>query len=204
MRRLRTWLPVVTVLAVVAGGYLLSSVVRDRGDGGGDAVAAAEKTALREEQAGQTPSPSAAGSRALTPRATAAVTPVPASALRDLGADEARGGHTLSRHTAKTDAELRDRLKREPDISAASSYTDQGAAERTVGAALKRDTKKVADWAKKSAPKQNLVLRTTMPSPVGRSVKQGSNAAVEARAAVVVLKADARGWFVLTSYPEAR
>jgi hypothetical protein len=40
---------------------------------------------------------------------------------RDLRADEALGGHTLARHVGKTDAELAARLKREPQISAAST-----------------------------------------------------------------------------------
>src|SRR5437660_1123632 len=54
---------------------------------------------------------------------------------RDLSIDEAKGGHTLARHVGRTDAELRDRLRRE-QISSASTYTDRAAAEHAVGAAL--------------------------------------------------------------------
>jgi hypothetical protein len=42
-----------------------------------------------------------------------------AIARYDLGHDEARGGHTLARHVARTDGELRERLARERNISAA-------------------------------------------------------------------------------------
>ena len=51
---------------------------------------------------------------------------------RDLAADESMGGHTLARHVGKTDSQLSDRLRREPQISAASTYTDREMAERTV------------------------------------------------------------------------
>ena len=44
--------------------------------------------------------------------------------LYDLEADEALGGHTMARHVGRTDAQLAERLQRERDISAASTYTD--------------------------------------------------------------------------------
>jgi Bacterial CdiA-CT RNAse A domain len=55
---------------------------------------------------------------------------------RDLSVDESMGGHTLARHVGKIDAELLQRLRREPQISAASTYTDRTSAESVVGAAL--------------------------------------------------------------------
>ena len=57
----------------------------------------------------------------------------------DLARDEARGGHTLSRHVGRTDEELRERLRRERNISAASTWTDREAAETTVVEALRAD-----------------------------------------------------------------
>src|SRR4051794_5666599 len=55
---------------------------------------------------------------------------------RDLSIDESRGGHTLARHVGRTDAELRQRLIDEPNISAASTYTSRATAELTVARAL--------------------------------------------------------------------
>src|SRR5262245_62492121 len=55
---------------------------------------------------------------------------------RDLSVDEAMGGHTLARHVGKSDDELATRLRNEPQISSASTYTDRVTAERVVGAAL--------------------------------------------------------------------
>src|SRR5689334_10011971 len=56
----------------------------------------------------------------------------PATPTHDLSADEADGGHTLQRHVGKSDAELIERLKREPQISSASTYTDRATAERVI------------------------------------------------------------------------
>jgi hypothetical protein len=84
---------------------------------------------------------------------------VPTTASHDLSIDEAMGGHTLERHVGKTDAELRARLEREPQISAASTYTDRAAAERLVGAALQSGNRALAAWRERSGRRPNFVLR---------------------------------------------
>src|SRR5258708_1628172 len=61
----------------------------------------------------------------------------------DLSRDEERGGHTLRKHVGRTDDELRQRLEREPDISAASTWTDRATAEETVAAALRAERRKI-------------------------------------------------------------
>jgi hypothetical protein len=64
---------------------------------------------------------------ATPPHSTAAPVATVESPRRDLSVDEDMGGHTLARHVGKTDAELRERLRREPNISTASTYTDRAA-----------------------------------------------------------------------------
>jgi hypothetical protein len=126
---------------------------------------------------------------------------------RDLSVDESLGGHTLARHVGKTDAELTERLRRERNISAASTYTDRATAERVVGAALANGGNKLSSWTKRSGRRPNLVLNFMEPSrqTIGRSMVRGRTTAVPCRRAVVVLRWDdrARRFFVLTSYPEA-
>ena len=126
---------------------------------------------------------------------------------RDLGADEAMGGHTLARHVGRTDAQLADRLQREPQISAASTYTDRETAERTVRAALAASSRKVSDWERRTGRRPNLVLHYTARGgpPLGRSLARGKTHVTPAFRAIVVLRWDdrVRRWFVLTSYPEA-
>ena len=127
--------------------------------------------------------------------------------VRDLSVDESMGGHTLNRHVGRTDAELAERLRREPQISAASTWTDRGAAERAVGAALASADGKLASWERRSGRRPNLVLHYTDRSgtTLGRSLSRGEDTSVPCTRALVVLKWDERRdrFYVLTAYPEA-
>lgn len=123
----------------------------------------------------------------------------------DLSADESLGGHTLARHVGKTDAELADRLRRERQILAASTYSDRAIAERTVWSALGADAGQVSSWQRRSGRRPNLALHYTDRSgTIGRSLFRGARTAVPCNRAVVVLKWDDRRdrSFVLTSYPD--
>ena len=126
---------------------------------------------------------------------------------RDLAVDESMGGHTLARHVGKSDAELAERLRRERQISAASTYTDRGTAERSVGAALADGGGKLTSWRNRSGRRPNLVLRYVEPSrkTIGRSLTRGRSTPVLCTRAVVVLRWNERDnrFYVLTSYPEA-
>jgi hypothetical protein len=128
--------------------------------------------------------------------------------VRDLSVDESMGGHTLAKHVGKTDAELTQRLRRERQISSASTYTNRDTAERAVGAALAFSGGKVATWQSRSGRRPNLVLHYTDRSrqPLGRSLARGQGAAVPCDRVLVVLRWDERSdrFYVLTSYPEAQ
>ena len=82
---------------------------------------------------------------------------------RDLAADERCGGHTIARHVGKTNRELAERLRQQPDISAASTYTDLQTAETVVGAALAKERSRIATWSARSGSRPNLALRYTSP-----------------------------------------
>ena len=125
---------------------------------------------------------------------------------RDLSIDEAMGGHTLARHVGRTDAQLAERLRIEKQISAASTYTDRAAAERSVGAALADGGTKLANWQRRVGRRPNLVLYYAEPSrrPIGRSLIRGRTTSLACTHAIVVLRWDDRQnkFYVLTSYPE--
>ena len=127
---------------------------------------------------------------------------------RNLAIDEDRGGHTLARHVGRSDSELRERLRRERHISAASSYTDRTAAELVVGLALERERGRLDAWLRRRGSRPNLVLHVNAPRgpPIGRVMRRGSRQSVAATSALVVLRWDGgpKDFFVLTSYPEAR
>jgi CDI toxin RNase A-like protein len=123
---------------------------------------------------------------------------------RELFHDEAAGGHTLSRHVAKSDDELRERLQHER-ISAASSYTDHAIAEQAVGAALVANHDRISQWLSSGGGHPNLVLDYDSPRPIGRTLRRGQPASTPCSHAVVVLRwQPPSDYFVLTSYPECR
>ena len=129
----------------------------------------------------------------------------PSAATHDLSVDEAMGGHTLARHVGKTDAELIERLRREPQISSASTYTDRATAENVVGSALQSDNPALAAWRARRGRRPNFVLHYDADRVIGRSMARGHSTAVQCERALLVLRWDdqRRRSYVLTSYPEA-
>jgi len=127
------------------------------------------------------------------------------SAGYDLGRDEQRGGHTLARHVARTDEDLRERLARERNISAASTWTDRETAETVVGQALRAEHGRVESWMRRGFPRANLALHYNAGHVIGRSLRRGDSQTVDCSSAVIVLRADGpESLYVLTTYPEAR
>lgn len=129
-----------------------------------------------------------------------------AAKRRDLLRDEKRGGHTLSRHVGLSDAELRERLRRDQRISAASTYTDRTTAEEAVAAAIQASRKRVDQWASRDGSRTNLVVEWAGSGRVlGRSLRRGAKEPVACTRALVILKWDTQSeiYYVLTSYPEA-
>jgi CDI toxin RNase A-like protein len=122
----------------------------------------------------------------------------------DLSRDEERGGHTLRKHVGRTDDELRQRLERERDISAASTWTDRATAEETVAAALRAERGKIENWQRRGVRRPNLVLHFDAGLEIGRSLVRGATQAVSCTEAVIVLRADDEGFYVLTAYPDTR
>jgi hypothetical protein len=132
--------------------------------------------------------------------------PAKSPASRDLSADEAMGGHTLARHVARTDDELRERLRREPDISSASTYTDRATAEAVVGAALSSAPPSFDSWRRRTGRRANFVLHFGADHVIGRSMTRGRSEATPCEHALIVVRWNERRqqFYVLTSYPEER
>ena len=133
-------------------------------------------------------------------------TSVEAAKRHDLARDEKRGGHTLSRHVGLSDADLRERLKRDGRISAASTYTDRLTAEEAVTSALLASKKRVDGWAMREGSRANLVVDWPGNGRVlGKSLRRGDKAPIPCTRALVILKwkTETEIYYVLTSYPEA-
>jgi toxin YxiD len=147
----------------------------------------------------------AAPSRDAQPRGTDSRASASSGDRYDLGRDEQRGGHTLDKHVGRTDDQLRERLERERDISAASTWSDQAVAEETVSAALRANQSKIDRWTERGYPRTNFALHFDAGHSIGRTMRHGQNTSEPCSSAVVVLKAERDGGFiVLTTYPEAR
>jgi len=131
--------------------------------------------------------------------------PAPGGSRYDLAKDEARGGHTLSKHVGRTDDELRTRLLHERNIAAASTWTDRATAEYVIGEALRAERGRLESWMRRGYPRANLALHYDAGHPIGRSLRRGEDRVVDATQAVIVLRADGLdSFYVLTAYPEAR
>ena len=148
------------------------------------------------------------------PHETASGPSAPSSAQRfqsvprhDLTRDEEAGGHTLRKHAGQSDDQLRERLQREPNIAAASTYTDRETAERVVGIALRENRDKIAPWLTRPGGHPNLVLDYDgdPAQPIGRTLRRDENRPQPCSHAVVILRwrGDSE-YYVLTSYPECR
>ena len=160
--------------------------------------------AMQAAGCGNAPAPSNSGAESRSP-AQAAATAKGAKERDDLERDEQRGGHTLSRHVARTDVELAERLEHERNISAASTWTDRETAEEAVAEALRAERERVKSWMRRGYPRANVALHYSAGRPIGRSLRRGESASVPCTDAVIVLRADGPdSFYVLTAYPEAR
>ena len=132
-------------------------------------------------------------------------THVASGPIRDLSQDEASGGHILRKHVGQTDDELRERLKRERQISGASTYADRATAERAVGSAIAQSQSRIERWLDRPGGHANLVLDYDSPETIGRTMNRGEERSHPCSHALVVLKyAGPNDYYVLTSYPECR
>ena len=121
----------------------------------------------------------------------------------DLERDEQAGGHTLHRHVGRSNQELLDRLAREPNISAASTYTEEATAAQVVAETLDENAARLRNWQERPGRKPNLALHYRGRSTIGRCIRQGETVPRDSNAAVVVLQSDGQGGYhVLTTYPE--
>ena len=121
----------------------------------------------------------------------------------DLGRDEELGGHTLQRHVSRSDEQLVERLAREPDISAASTYNDRAVAEKTVVDTLAHEKSRVESWLSRPDAHPNLALQFQGHNAIGRSMRRGDQTSQPCYDAAVILRWDGDHRFhVLTTYPE--
>ncbi len=131
----------------------------------------------------------------------AAEPPKPSQSPRStfLRENEARGGHVLDKHVGKTDEELLARLKSEPGIKAASTFTDEATAEREIMLTLKERNDEITRWVRDSN-QALFVLKRDAVTAIGRVIERGSAKAIAKSEMIVVLKRSQNNYYVLTAY----
>jgi hypothetical protein len=120
----------------------------------------------------------------------------------NLAREERQGGHLIRKHVGQTPQQLQDRLERERNISAASSFTDLASAEEAVSAALRENHDRIAQWLAQSSPR--FVVNYTAPQIIGITLRRGDRDVESTRRLRLVLVRDAResdGYRILTGYP---
>ncbi len=78
------------------------------------------------------------------------------------------GGHTFEKHVGKNETWLRERLKCEPHIRGASSFTDIRVAEWAISETMQANAMKIKAWT--VAPHNDLILVTDVGRDVGKIV----------------------------------
>jgi len=120
-----------------------------------------------------------------------------------LASHEAAGGHTISRHVAKTETELAQRLVSQPRIPGASTFFDMSTAEAAVADAIAMEQANINTWL------QSSYRRYTFSKPLSRDVgiylKRNASHSIKAWKVRIVLERDPNmqtGYKIITSYPE--
>lgn len=112
-------------------------------------------------------------------------------------------GHLLEKHVGRSDEQLTERLNDEPNIPAATTFTDRATAEKVVVETLSANQKKIENW-ETSGKSRTLALDYNGDSttPVGHGIVRGDTASRSMSDAQIILKREKdNSWFILTGYP---
>ena len=115
-------------------------------------------------------------------------------------------GHAIAKHVGRDEAALAERLVKEPQISASSSFTDLETAESVVDAILDANQRQLTDWMSgRGSRDHKIALAGRCEGGCGISITRGAEQAVQQDQVVVVVRReclrDGAGLFVLTAYP---
>lgn len=112
-------------------------------------------------------------------------------------------GHVIKKHVGKTSTELIDRIKSDPRISKASSFTNKTTAEFVIGRAINRNRTQINAWRRKAKPGSRLELKYTGKRAIGTGIKRGEKNTKDKKNAKIVLQMRDNGkYHILTAYPE--
>ncbi|MFA5123676.1 RNase A-like domain-containing protein [Zavarzinia sp.] len=114
------------------------------------------------------------------------------------------GGHTIAKHVAMPEMELRARLAASPALKAASTFRSLDVAERTLYQALRANRAMIEAWARSAVPGSRRAFEFTAREVVGEGVVRASGKLETMRRVRFVLKMEAYNgtpYYILTAFP---
>ena len=126
-------------------------------------------------------------------------------ALHEAPAGSRVGGHTILKHVAQSEAQMRARLAASPPrILQISSFTNLGIAESAISKALRANSLRINTWARTAATGAVLRIEFQLGSVVGQGVARSSTTLRTLRGVRIILKQESFNgmpYYVLTAFP---
>ncbi|MGF6922363.1 RNase A-like domain-containing protein [Paraburkholderia sp. 40] len=114
------------------------------------------------------------------------------------------GGHTLRKHVGRTEAQLSERLLKEPWRDRVSSFANIPAAEWAISEAMQANANAIKSWA--ASPGRELVLKKDVGKNVGYTLLKESRRLINSSKVTVILRNQAYNgmpYYILTAYLDA-
>ncbi|OLL28890.1 hypothetical protein BTH42_25385 [Burkholderia sp. SRS-W-2-2016] len=115
------------------------------------------------------------------------------------------GGHTIEKHVARTEAQLRERLRIEPDRKIVSSFTNLERAESAISEVMRTDAASIRNWAESSGKRRPLTLMQSVQGNIGYGITRKTGNLTLMNRVVIVLKHQTYNgmpYYILTAYVE--
>ncbi|MGF6656028.1 hypothetical protein OKW34_006618 [Paraburkholderia youngii] len=113
------------------------------------------------------------------------------------------GGHTVEKHVGRTEAQLRERLTREPKRQTVSSFTNIESAEWAISEVMRVDALRIKRWAQSSRRAKPLELEKDVGRTVGYGISRKTDSLTGMSVVHLVLKYETYNgmpYYVLTAY----
>lgn len=107
----------------------------------------------------------------------------------------------MEKHVGRTNKQLLDRLKQEPNIPAASNFHDRASAELAISSAINENKTKIKNFLKGS--NNHLVIIQKSKEPIGTSIKKKTTPAPEKETYLIIRrdKNMPNGYRIHTGFP---
>ncbi|MCC8391207.1 hypothetical protein LJ656_01285 [Paraburkholderia sp. MMS20-SJTR3] len=112
------------------------------------------------------------------------------------------GGHTIEKHVGRTEAQLRERLRLEPERRVVSSFRDLSAAQWAISQVMENNASRISGWAR-SNPDQLLILKQNVGRKVGYGIVRATGELRDMNTVRISLKFGTHNgmpYYILTSY----